>query len=77
MPKSFAKRCCKCGQPVRVEKYEWKWVKERFIPTDESPDLGKAICGDCREASLPVVLYPFSVWEVTEEGFRHTLVDAS
>lgn len=76
MPKSFAKRCCKCGQPVRVTKHEWKWTR-KFVPTAESADLGKAICLGCHEPLPVTVLDPYSMWEVTEKGFRHTLVDAS
>lgn len=75
MPKSFTKHCLFCGALVKTNKGEWKFVRKNVVPTTEDPDLGKAVCWPCQEAryqSKP--LYPFSVWEVTDNGFRHTLV---
>lgn len=85
MPKTFLKRCCKCDRPiVHVEKLEWKWAKKKrkaMVSEDDpdlknDPDLWKPICPACRPPVEPTILYPFSVWEVTETGLRHTLVDA-
>lgn len=80
MPKTLLKRCCKCDrQIVRVGKEFWRWAKRNVRPTEEDPDLGKPICGskECRPGIEAMsILYPYSVWEVTETGFRRTLVDA-
>lgn len=75
MPQSFVKRCFKCGNLVRVTKHEWKWTRDNFVRTAEHPNIGKAICAACHVCPLPVIISPVSIWEVTPEGFRYTLVD--
>jgi len=76
MPKMLLKRCCRCDQKVvRVDKEYWRWAKRNLKPTQADQDIGKPICQECRPPiEATTILYPYSVWEVTETGFKHTLV---
>lgn len=81
MPQHFTKFCHDCGAPVKVSRREWKWGREMMekYTGPENPAHGKAMCDSCQiarwEKNQLGVLYPVSVWQVTEQGFVHTLLD--